>query len=270
MDHTSAEACTVCGNAAGSCVACRTGSGYQPLKDRWLEVRSALNATVEPFDWAIGTVDGGLLASWDWERNAFRACGADDGSDRYAWLELTTRCPHRCRHCYLGDRLGTAVASPAIVRAALEAARDEWAVGEVVLAGGEPTMHPAFVALLEAARAAAPRVRVLTNGWTQRPEVVRALAEPGVAVEIPLLGWESDHDWMTRTPGSFARVTETLRLYRRAGVVLTLTTTLTRRSRTALGRLKALADELGIPFQPSALSRQGEALRNWEDLALEA
>ncbi|MCL8206691.1 MAG: radical SAM protein [Actinomycetia bacterium] len=267
---TTTTACPRCGSAPqGSCAACRTGSGYQPVKDRWLEVRPALRQAAEPFDWAIGTEHGGLVAVWDWERGEFVPTGHDDRHARYLWLELTTRCPHRCRHCYLGDRLGGAVAAPEAVRVALRTA-GRWDVAEVVLAGGEPTMHPAFVDLLAEARRAAPRVRVLTNGWTQRPEVVAALAQPGVSVEVPLLGWEADHDWMTRTPGSFVRVVRSLHLYRRAGVALTLTTTLTRRVRPALDRLRALAEELGVPFQPSVLSRQGEAARHWDELAWEA
>ncbi|CAB1128449.1 protein of unknown function [Candidatus Hydrogenisulfobacillus filiaventi] len=224
-----------------------------------------------PVQWAVGTVGGGLTAEWDWATGRWEELpGAGAGGEHpYAWLELTTHCPHRCRHCYLGDRLGKGHAPAASIHAALETLTP-FGVEEVVLAGGEPTMHPDFLAILDHARRAAPVVRVLTNGWSQYPELIEALARPGVRVEVPLLGWEGDHDWMTRTPGSFARITASLRQYRAAGVDLTLTTTLTKAGTAALPRLRALAKELGIPFEATALARQGEAVEHWSELAAEA
>ena len=140
-------------------------------------------------------------------------------------------------------------------------------VTELVLAGGEPTVHPDFVAILTAACELAPHIRVLTNGWTQGDAVVTALSAPRVSVEVPLLGWEADHDWMVQTPGSFDRIMQSLRLYVEAGVALTLTTTLTRSGMRALPRLRALASELGIPFQPSELFAEGHAVENWLKIA---
>lgn len=255
------------------CAACRQSTpGSLAVKDVWLAVRppdDCGHAGSVPVQWAVGTVPGGLIAVWDSDLSQFVPSGDKtpfpDGQ-RYAWFEVTTRCPHRCRHCYLGDRLGTQNVPVSTILEALDQVR-VFAVTEVVLAGGEPTMHPDFLPILARARVTAPVVRVLTNGWTQRPAIVQALAQSGVRVEVPLLGWEADHDWMTRTPGSFRRVVKTLHCYRQAGVDLTLTTTLTRVGVAALPALRQLAATLMIPFKPSALVREGAAVAHWAELA---
>lgn len=274
------DSCPACGrspqDACDATHCARRDPEYIAVKDHWLDIRRT--GTVEESDaaleWAVSSGVGGIFARWDFEEGRF-ASVAKHGTatvgttDRYAWFEVTAHCPHRCRHCYLGARLGGPHGPTGMLLKAF-AALPALQVNELVLAGGEPTVHPDFVTLLEAAREVVPHVRVLTNGWTQEDAVVAALASPRVSVEVPLLGWEGDHDWMVQTPGSFNRIMQSLRLYKNAGVNLTLTTTLTRSGIRALPRLKALAVRLGIPFQPSELFAQGCALEHWEKIAPES
>ena len=264
------EICAACGAKALSCEDCQSHpQDYVSVKDAWLADRSLAhpgNGVTVPVEWAIGDMPGGLVATWDHEIHKFLGNSAvsEPARHRFGWLELTTACPQRCRHCYLGKRLAHGHASLAMILQALSQMR-EFMVQEVVVTGGEPTMHPHFADILNKARELAT-VRVLTNGWTQRPDVIHALAQPGVKVETPLLGWQDDHDWMTQTPGSFARVMTSLRRYHEAGIDLTLTTTLTRYGIQALPQLRQVADELGIPFVPSALTPEGAAVDHWGEL----
>ncbi|MHB1629744.1 MAG: radical SAM protein [Bacilli bacterium] len=269
--------CPACGRSpqdecdAARCA--RRDPAYIAVKDHWLDIRraGARDETDTALEWAISSGTGGILAQWNFNASRFvpidhqPAAGAEH---RYAWFEVTAHCPHRCRHCYLGARLGGPHASTDMLLEAF-AALPSLQVTELVLAGGEPTVHPDFVAILAAACEVVPHIRVLTNGWTQGNAVVTALASPRVSVEVPLLGWEEDHDWMVQTPGSFDRIMQSLRLYVEAGVTLTLTTTLTRSGIRALPRLRALASELGIPFQPSELFAEGHALEHWTEIAPE-
>jgi MoaA/NifB/PqqE/SkfB family radical SAM enzyme len=254
-----------------SCEPCRRASGeYLAVKDLWLDrlqhedpsVRTAL------FDWALLDERGALVAAWDARGRAWvPGPAASSERSRHLWCEITSHCPHQCRHCYFADRLNRGHALLADIETALSESR-AWHPDEVVLTGGEPTMHPDFVRILDAATAAAPRVRVLTNGWTRRPAVVAALARPGVHVEIPLFGPEPVHDWMTGTPRSYARVRGTLDLYRGAGVDVTLTTTRTAVTAPHLPYLKAVAADLGIPFVVTELAPLGRAQENWTALAI--
>ena len=264
--------CPVCSSPADKpCLACQMKpKDYLAVKDVWLQVRpqEMEEDRQVAVDWAVVDVPGAVVARWNWDEDGFAAAFRPvpkPSSHRYFWLELTTHCPHRCRHCFLGDRLGRGHAPAATVHRALDLAA-EWMVKEIVISGGEPTMHPDFVSILNHSREVSAHVRLLTNGWTQRPAVIRALAQPGISVEVPLLGFEEDHDWMTQTPGSFQRIRKTLELYREAGIDLTLTTTVTRKTVNALAKLQALANEMNIPFAPTSLSPQGLARENWDDL----
>lgn len=251
------------------CKTCRqAASDYLAVKDLWLDrlQQEDRAARTTLFDWALLDDRGGLVATWHTNRRVW-VPGPSAASElsRHLWCEITSHCPHQCRHCYFADRLNRGHAPLADIEAALVASRP-WRPAEVVLTGGEPTMHPAFVQILETARALAPRVRVLTNGWTQRPAVVAALAQPGIHVEIPLFGPEAVHDWMTATRRSYLRVRRTLDLYRDAGVDVTLTTTRTAVTAPHLPFLKTVAAELGIPFVVTELAPLGRAQENWAAL----
>ena len=94
---------------------------------------------------------------------------------RLASVEITQRCNNRCPYCEQtkADR----DLSPARFAAIL----DELAVGgfeAVALGGGEPTLHPALPALLEAARQRGLRVGLTTNA--RDPGQVTALADAGL------------------------------------------------------------------------------------------
>lgn len=262
--------CRECGRSQTPCEPC--AAGEVAVKDRWLEQHPTLTGTPvsSRFEWGVADSEGDLVAVWASDRNCFLTTPGTpprSAGRRYAWFELTLACPHRCRHCYLGDRLGRGHAPVAEVCDAFRAAN--WlGAQEAVLAGGEPTMHPHFATILNEALSVFHQVRVLTNGWTQSARVVEALAQARVKVEVPLLGWAEDHDWMTRTMGSFRRITASLRLYREAGINLTLTTTRTKMSARGEAQLRALAAELGIPFTISSLSRQGTAIEFWDELQL--
>ena len=263
--------CRECSRPANTpCQACRLQpDGYLAIKDLWLQTRPQRGDTDcdTAMDWAIIESAERVVACWHWEAKTFvrTAPMCHQPTRRHCWLEITTQCPHRCRHCFLGTRLNHGYAPLSVIHLALEQL-PTWEVDEVVISGGEPTMHRDFLDILDESRYVARRVRVLTNGWTQRPEVIRALARPDVSVEIPLFGMAADHDWMTRTPGSFHRIRMSLDRYRAAGVNLTLTTTLTRRTRAALPALQELAEQLQIPLAPSALSHQGTAREHWDTL----
>lgn len=266
--------CHSCDSTAEPCLACQLQpENYVAVKDLWLSRRDEqLRASnIAPVEWAIVDMPHTVVGRWDtdleqWQ--SFRDANIHDTPEmRFFWLEITTHCPHQCRHCYLGDRLNHGHAFLPTVITALANAK-EWTPTEVVITGGEPTMHPHFLTILHHSLDTAPRVRVLTNGWTQREDVVQALTHPRVSVEIPLLGMETVHDEMTQTPRSYARIRHTLTRYIEAGVRVTLTTTLTRQTLPELPALRSLADKLGVAFAPTALSPQGRAADHWEDLAV--
>lgn len=124
------------------------------------------------------------------------------------WVRLTRRCNNRCLFCHDAHRHdGTAVP--------VEQAREEILAGRrrgaerLVLSGGEPTIHPAFVDLVAAGRAAGYRwVQVITNG---RMFAYDRFAERVVAAgldeaTVSMHGHTPElHDALAGAPGAFAQ-----------------------------------------------------------------
>lgn len=243
-----------------------------PVKDQWLQVRPepeqrVVGADARTVQFAVCVRGMGPWASWNWSARRFEPQGKDPlpESGAFAWLEITSQCNQRCLHCFFGDRLRHGHAAFVDVAHAIQSVAS-LPLEALVLSGGEPTLHPDFVAIVELAKQAPWPIRILTNGRETDPAVLRALAHRAVHVEIPVLGWGTDHDLMTGVPGSFGRTLLALARYRDAGIAVTLTTTLTRYAVSALPQMQALAQTLGIPFAPSALFPEGQALAHWETL----
>lgn len=106
-------------------------------------------------------------------------------------LEVTDHCNLRCPVCYAGSGPERLNHRPlAVIEAMLDAVvRNEGEPDVVQLSGGEPTLHPDFFAILDAAKARPIRhLMVNTNGirLAQEPEFAARLAEYKPGIEIYL------------------------------------------------------------------------------------
>jgi MoaA/NifB/PqqE/SkfB family radical SAM enzyme len=103
---------------------------------------------------------------------------------RKVYVEATGRCNLRCvmcpRHAWAGEA-GDMTA--ACYDALLDGLPDAGADGVTIAFGGygEPTIHPRFIDMVAAARRAAHRVEVITNGTTMSPAMATELLGLGVA-----------------------------------------------------------------------------------------
>jgi hypothetical protein len=97
------------------------------------------------------------------------------GPLRLASIEITRRCDNRCPYC--DQPKEDLDMSPALFAALLDKLAAD-GVEAVALGGGEPTLHPALPALLEAARRRSLRAGLTTNG--RDPIQVAALADVGL------------------------------------------------------------------------------------------
>ncbi len=139
-----------------------------------------------------------------------------------AGLELTWRCNARCRHCYLDV--------PAEQTEVGELSEDQWlsvvdqlarmGCMNVLVTGGEPTLHPAFLAVCKRIVRRGMLCDIYTNGIDISDFLFDALvALPLNSVSISLYsGSDSFHDEITGVTGSFVRSLETLQKLKAAGI----------------------------------------------------
>lgn len=166
-----------------------------------------------------------------------------------AVLELTYRCNWRCSFCYNPRHSDVAPLSTAEWIGVVSSLRRAGALS-VTLTGGEPLAHPGAVAIVREATRIGMMVTLFTNGSLVDEETARAIADAGVfLVEISIHGAKATtHEALTATRGSFDAAIEAVRRLRALDVRVMLKSVLTRLNEDEIDAMRALADELGVPF----------------------
>lgn len=154
----------------------------------------------------------------------FTEQGSPDGTERPApglpegvpalrtfYLYLSTSCNLSCRHCWIVPRFvdGRAdpgdVIDPAALRAAVREARP-LGLHSAKLTGGEPTLHPRFVEIVDMLTAEGLSLNMETNGTLLTAELARHLKdETSVGfISVSIDGADAaTHDAFRRVPGAF-------------------------------------------------------------------
>jgi radical SAM protein with 4Fe4S-binding SPASM domain len=118
------------------------------------------------------------------------------------------------------------------------------------LTGGEPTLHPQFFAILDAATSYNVPVTVFTNArWREPKRFVRQIqAWPNLAgLLISLHGASAkSHETFTGVSGSFDETLANLRLAVEYGISITLSTIITHQSWEEVEEVVALAEKLSV------------------------
>lgn len=139
----------------------------------------------------------------------------DHTGTQRAFLVVTDKCNLKCSTCYRGaghDDAPSWQVERTISRAV------SLRLGELVVTGGEPAMRRDLPDLLYAARRAAHRVTLATNGTLITPELADAIADTMIRVQVSLESPdENEHDRI-RGHGSFKAACRGLELLAEAGV----------------------------------------------------
>jgi radical SAM protein with 4Fe4S-binding SPASM domain len=132
------------------------------------------------------------------------ADAGDRPHPRFVVWELTLACDQRCAHC--GSRAAEARPDELSTAEALDVVRQLAALGtrELALIGGEAYLHPGFLDVVAAARAAGMSPTMTTGRRGVTDERARALAAAGIEhVSVSIDGLAATHDLIRATRGSF-------------------------------------------------------------------
>jgi len=164
-------------------------------------------------------------------------------------LELTSACNNNCPGCsnVYAERtrppLSASIWETWLASLAPEAVR-------IRLTGGEPTLHPGFFRILDAATSYDAWVTIFTNGrWANPSRFVRRLLGrsrlSGLLVSLHGACAES-HEAFTRTAGSFDETVTNVRRAIDVGVRVAISTIITRYNWDELEAVAALGQEWGV------------------------
>lgn len=169
-------------------------------------------------------------------------------------LAVTNRCNLNCRHCWPVSGPDENV-SPVPEREVLRLidAFADLGAGKIVITGGEPLTHPAWLDLLAfaCARPGIDEVRLQTNAILITPAHVNALLplkDRGLIIQTSLEGATSGPHDQVRGPGSFDRTMQGLRLLVDNGLASRVCITFTEMQHNfeEIPDLLKLAEDMGI------------------------
>jgi MoaA/NifB/PqqE/SkfB family radical SAM enzyme len=165
-------------------------------------------------------------------------------------MHVTDLCNEKCGFCVVGSPLAKSdsVQYKDLIKFLMENADEGFE--SLNLHGGEPTILPQLMDLLDTARVFGyPRVEIQTNGRRLRDmEFVEKLKARGVELFVISLHGADAHvqDCLTQTPGGFAETIEGIRNAKKAGLKVRVNTVITRMNMGQLGNICRLCVELGV------------------------
>jgi radical SAM protein with 4Fe4S-binding SPASM domain len=140
---------------------------------------------------------------------------------RKALVQITERCNLHCAHCFVsagdyGDAIALTQVRDRVVPQLLAAK-----VVRVTLTGGEPTIHPDFLEVVDAFTDSGLPTTICTNGLRSDGETIERLRRSGrVRVNVSLDGFrKSSHGKFRGDLESFEKTVQGIRTYAAAGLL---------------------------------------------------
>jgi MoaA/NifB/PqqE/SkfB family radical SAM enzyme len=181
--------------------------------------------------------------------------------------QLTRDCNLACLHCCTESAPGKALPHELSREKALSLCAEIVAAGVpyAMIVGGEPTLVPHFAEVCRALSDGGVLLKVETNGMAFDPAALKGLGVRSVQISVDGATQET---FAAQRPGvSLARVLESCRAVRAAGLPLEITFAPTRLNIAEAEAVIALAVEAGaFRFNTGKLMRLGTAAKLWDRL----
>lgn len=183
------------------------------------------------------------------------------------WLELTRRCNLTCPHCYIQ---GGNARDNEMGASDFHALIDEMAdmgVWAVAFTGGEPTLHPDFVELVNHAHDRGLLIGIATNGMFLTERLLDALPRDGVIISVSL----DDLHIMGSNPDSdFNVASRAILRSQNMGFLTNIMTNTHRNNINRVGEVMKWAERNGVsvrsvPFSPLGRGKAHAYLENTVD-----
>ncbi len=160
-------------------------------------------------------------------------------------FELTYRCNHSCRHCYVVNNKEKEITFKEIT--AILDQLVEMGTFYLCFTGGEIFIRKDFLDIAWYAKERGFFLILLTNGTLIEDKDIDELKKlRPLGIEISLLGARPEtHDFITNTPGSFKRTISVIKKLVEQGIRVTTKTTLMKRNIKEYKEIKSLAQTLG-------------------------
>lgn len=164
------------------------------------------------------------------------------------FFHITTRCNLNCRHCYINPQQhGRETLPTATVESWLECFAGRGRKSNLVLLGGEPTLHPDLHRIVKAARKLRYKsVTVDTNGYLFNDILSKVKPEEVDYFSFSLDGASAAVNDRIRGPGSFKACCDGIRRALAAGFSSSVIFTVSRLNIHEIGSMGPMLTKLGV------------------------
>lgn len=193
--------------------------------------------------------------------------GEDYWTPELVAIELTHKCPLKCKHCYINAGTGENIDTNKVIEIIDECA--EMGIDNIQFTGGEPLLHPDFFLMSDKALDKGLAVHIFTCGYIISDSVKKCLEKyrnnPKIIVQVSVDGMKETHDQFRGVNGCFDKTVEFIRMIVDLGIKLSVGTCISSQSYEELKQLSGMLKELGVPLQRySPISDRGRAKENLE------
>ena len=185
------------------------------------------------------------------------------------WVRAVTACSSRCVFCLDMDTPRNVILPYEDVCSDLRRGLHELGADKVIISGGEASLHPRFVDLIQYAKSIGyDRVQTVTNGWQYADKAFyRDCIDAGLGeITFSLHGHSPAlHDRLTQHPGSFKRLIKGMvrALRDPRGPIVNVDIVINKQNVPHLDKIVELAISLGVrEFDLLHVIPQSEAFRN--------
>ncbi|WP_103062963.1 PqqD family peptide modification chaperone [Actinomyces qiguomingii] len=187
-------------------------------------------------------------------------------------FELTSSCNLSCIHCYASASLGNGIypATEQVIDALAYLARH--GTYSVLLTGGEPTMHPGFLEILEATTSLMRLLRVASNLYSVPEQALQALMRNDAAtIQTSIDELRSTHELIRGGRDAFTRTMNNVTRLSQSGTLVIVAMTANRLNYREVEEVVqrcreagAAAFRLGLTFPVGRAAQAGLALTDEE------
>lgn len=162
---------------------------------------------------------------------------------------ISNRCNLRCSHCFVGEDLNLNLDMDFGLFSLLIDTAKNWNTTEITFLGGEPTMHPQFIAAIELAQSKDYRTRIVTNGQASYSRFLDDFSgEASPFVCFSLDGSEETVHDSIRGRGSFRLLRENIERTRSRGIRMAGIVSVSRQNAGDVERILYLCDTLQLEY----------------------
>jgi len=169
-----------------------------------------------------------------------------------AWLEITQSCNCKCLHCYQGNE-HVSVANVLNIEEWRKVIKELAILGasRVVLIGGEPCVHKDIYEIITELYNKGLDTTLFTNATLITPRLMELLIRCAdkISVKVSLYADNaSDHDLITRSPGSFDKLVKNVQKLTSNGVTVNIAVVAMRENEDKLSNIREFIYSLGANY----------------------